>query len=386
MTKVTITASTEYDILIGRGLLDRIGEQTAELIRGRQAVVVSDETTYRLFFERVCDSLTLSGFSVHSFVIAPGETSKNAQNYIALLEYAVSSGICRDDVFIALGGGVVGDLTGFAASTCMRGVAYIQVPTTILSAVDSSVGGKTAIDLAAGKNLAGTFCQPKLVLCDTDTMDTLTEEVFADGCGEILKYAVLGDRDMVDRVRGLRSDFSLLKRVRGEENYTFTHSISSTEPSKISESEYKLNLELIISDCVRMKSHYVSADEYDKGIRTYLNLGHTIGHAIELLSGYTVSHGQSVATGIAYAAVMAERLLVCDTDAKDEIIRAVAAAGYAVTAPYSAGELAHAALADKKRSGDKITLVLPKRPGECELRRVDTSSLEALLENRKGDM
>lgn len=365
MTKVTVSASTEYDILIGQGILDSVGECSAKLIKGRNAVVVSDETTHELYFSRVSDSLTRAGFTVFSYVIVPGEGSKNTSNYIELLEFATTSGVCRDDVFVALGGGVVGDLTGFAAASFERGVDFIQIPTTILAAVDSSVGGKTAIDLKAGKNLAGAFHQPKIVLCDTDTMDTLSMETFTDGCGEIIKYAILGDKALTDELLALKNAFEGLKNGTGD--------------GLNSNSEYKSNLELIIAKCVRMKALYVNEDEFDKGKRAYLNLGHTIGHAIELLSGYTVSHGHAVATGIVYAARAAEALSICGRAERDAITASVRALGFDTETEYSPSQLAGGALADKKRSGETITLVLPVRIGECCLKQVEMSKLEQLI-------
>lgn len=365
MINVTVSASNEYDILIGQGLLDSVGENASRLIKGRNAVVVSDETTHSLYFSRVSDSLKSAGFNVLSYVITPGESSKCADNFIGLLEYAATGGVCRNDVFVALGGGVVGDLTGFAAASFERGVDLIQIPTTILAAVDSSVGGKTAIDLKAGKNLAGAFHQPRLVLCDTDTMDTLSVQTFTDGCGEIIKYAILGDRALTGELNELKNAFEAKKN--GCDNSLYT------------DSEYKSNLELIIAECVRMKALYVSEDEFDVGKRAYLNLGHTIGHAIELLSGYTVSHGHAVATGIAYAARASVALSVCDRADADEIISSVDALGFDIRSQYSEAELARAAFADKKRSGETITLVLPIRIGECCLRQVKMSDIEQLI-------
>ena len=184
MKTVRVNASKEYDVVIGRGLLDRAGEQIrAVLPRAVRAAVISDDNVAPLYLERVLDSLSSAGFESLSFVFPHGEQSKNGRTYLEILGFLASSHITRSDVVIALGGGVVGDITGFAAATFLRGVSYVQLPTSLLAMVDSSVGGKTAIDLEEGKNLAGAFCQPEIVLCDLDTLDTLTPEFFIDGSG-----------------------------------------------------------------------------------------------------------------------------------------------------------------------------------------------------------
>ncbi|MFR2157141.1 MAG: 3-dehydroquinate synthase family protein [Evtepia gabavorous] len=182
-----------YEVTIGRGLLDTVGRQAAGQWKGRSAAVVSDSTVAPLYLNRVKDSLERAGFRVHSFVFPAGEDQKNGGTYLKLLEFLAARRLTRADGLIALGGGVVGDLAGFAAATFLRGIGFLQLPTTLLAAVDSSVGGKTAIDLTNGKNLAGAFYQPQAVLCDLDTLDTLPAEVFADGCAEVIKYGMIGD-------------------------------------------------------------------------------------------------------------------------------------------------------------------------------------------------
>ena len=193
MNTVTVSASKNYDILIGSGLMNQLGSLAQKLGKAQKVCLVSESTVFPLYGETAADSLKSAGFTVVTFVFPAGEESKNAQTYLALLNFLAENRLTRSDLIVALGGGVVGDLAGFAAATYLRGIRFIQVPTTLLAAVDSSVGGKTAIDLPAGKNLAGAFCQPSLVLCDTDTLNTLPLDIFRDGCAEVIKYGILYD-------------------------------------------------------------------------------------------------------------------------------------------------------------------------------------------------
>ncbi len=193
MNTVTVRASKQYDILIGQGLLPTLGAEAKKLGKAQKICVVSESNVYPLYGAAVEESLKSADFSVVSYVFPAGEESKNGQIFLDLLNFLEENRLTRSDMIGALGGGVVGDLAGFAAASYLRGIRFIQVPTTLLAAVDSSVGGKTAIDLPAGKNLAGAFCQPSLVLCDTDTLNSLPTDIFRDGCAEVIKYGVLYD-------------------------------------------------------------------------------------------------------------------------------------------------------------------------------------------------
>ena len=187
MKTITVKASRNYDVLIGNGLLASLGEHAARLTKAKKAAIISDSNVWPLYGHIAVESLNNSGFDVLHYTFPAGESSKNGSTYLSILNFLAENHVTRTDCLIALGGGVVGDMTGFVAATYLRGIAYIQVPTTLLAAVDSSVGGKTAIDLPAGKNLAGAFCQPSMVLCDTDTLNTLPPEIFLDGCAEVIK-------------------------------------------------------------------------------------------------------------------------------------------------------------------------------------------------------
>lgn len=341
MKTVTVSASRRYDILIERGLLRRAGELVRGVTNAGTVMLVSDDSVWPLYGEAVQKSLVDAGFSVCRFVFPHGESSKCAKTYLALLDALCENRLTRADAVVALGGGVVGDLTGFAASTYLRGIGFIQIPTTLLAMVDSSVGGKTAVDLPEGKNLVGAFHQPALVLCDLDTLDTLPQAVFREGCAEVIKTAILFDRPL----------FEDLKR-----------------------DGLNFNRESVIARCVEHKRDIVAEDEFETGSRKLLNLGHTLGHAVEKCSGYAVAHGAAVAIG---TAAMARAF--CREDG-EEIHAVLQKFGLPLTTEFTPEELAEAALADKKRQGDTVTLVVPTAVGKCELCRLPVSELQSVFE------
>jgi 3-dehydroquinate synthase len=331
---IPILASQSYEVQIGTDLLSQVGEKLKALLpKARIAAVVTDSNVEPLYYRIVAESLLSAGFFVVSFVFPAGEQSKNGETYLHLLECLAQNQLTRSDVLLALGGGVVGDLTGFAAATYLRGIPYLQIPTTLLAMVDSSVGGKTAIDLLAGKNLAGAFYQPRLVLCDVKTLNTLPETVFYDGCAEVIKYGMLGS-------------VSLLFELRD-------HPI-------------KEQLETVIAQCVTMKRDIVERDEFDTGDRQLLNLGHTIGHAIERCSQYTISHGKAVAIGMAVMTRAAIKKKLCSSDCTIILESLLALFCLPSRTEFSAEQLYEAALGDKKRSGGLITLVVPTSLGKSE--------------------
>ena len=242
---------------------------------------------------------------------------------------------------------MVGDLAGFAAATYLRGIAFIQVPTTLLAAVDSSVGGKTAIDLPAGKNLAGAFCQPALVLCDIDTLHTLPEDIFRDGCAEIIKYAILFSPEL----------FTLL-----------------------SQTGLDFPREEVISRCVELKRDVVTEDEFDRGLRMLLNLGHTFGHGVEAQSGFTVSHGKAVAIGTAIMARAAASRGLCSSADAEQMLSLLKLFGLPTSTEYAANQLVQSALSDKKRSADTVNLIVPYTIGDCRALPTPVSDLQSFLE------
>ena len=321
MKQLTINASRAYDIVIGEGLLSEAGDYCKEALGGVcRLCVVSDDTVASLYLNPLTASLEHAGFAVESFVFPHGEASKSTETLVSLWECLAEHRFTRSDALVALGGGVVGDLCGFAAATFLRGIRFVQIPTTLLAAVDSSVGGKTAVDLRTGKNLVGAFHQPSIVIFDTKTLDTLPREIFADGCAEVVKYGVINDRALFD-------------------------SLAADIPTKIDE---------VIAACVGHKADIVEADEFDRGERQLLNLGHTFGHAIEACSNLTISHGSAVAMGMVLATRAAVRLGLCPAEDLEALISLLRSLGLPTECPYSAEELTSAALSDKKRSGAKI--------------------------------
>ena len=340
MKLVEVKASGSYCVKIGHGLLDTLGAELAALAAGN-VFVVTDTNVAPYYLERTENSLKSAGFSVISEIISAGEPSKNLENYEKLLRRMAAAHLTRADTVIALGGGVTGDLAGFAAASYLRGIRLVQVPTTLLAMVDSSVGGKTAVDLPEGKNLVGAFHQPALVLCDLDTLDTLPQAVFREGCAEVIKTAILFDRPL----------FEDLKR-----------------------DGLNFNRESVIARCVEHKRDIVAEDEFETGSRKLLNLGHTLGHAVEKCSGYAVAHGAAVAIG---TAAMARAF--CREDG-EEIHAVLQKFGLPLTTEFTPEELAEAALADKKRQGDTVTLVVPTAVGKCELCRLPVSELQSVFE------
>ncbi len=346
MNTVHISASRPYDVEISAGSLPCLGEKTAQLVKGRTACVVSDDTVFALYGDLARKSLEQAGFQVCTFTFAHGEQSKNGQTFLELMNVLAENHLTRTDVLIALGGGVTGDLTGFASACYLRGVACVQVPTTLLAMVDSSVGGKTAIDLPVGKNLCGAFCQPRLVLCDTNCLASLPEQIFRDGCAEVIKYGVLGDKPLFERLKG-----------------GISHQIQE-----------------VVTACVDAKRRLVEDDEFDTGSRQLLNLGHTLGHAVEAGSDFCLSHGQAVAIGMAMMARASEKLGFCSADTRDEILNILTAYGLPITTDQSSEAICQTALGDKKRRGDTLTLVVPKAIGECILHPISVTELPRWVE------
>ena len=347
MISIEVKASRTYNVMIGSGLLPSLGQRITEVKKAKKAALVSDSNVFPLYGESAIASLENAGLEVVSFVFPAGEESKNPQTYLELLNFLAENQLTRSDCLVALGGGVVGDLTGFAAATYLRGIAYVQVPTTLLAAVDSSVGGKTAIDLPMGKNLVGAFCQPVLVLCDTDTLNTLPEDIFRDGCAEVIKYGVLYDPVL------------------------FAH---------LAERGMGFDREAVIARCVELKRDVVMEDEFDTGARMKLNLGHTVGHGVEAQSDYTVAHGKAVAIGMCIVARAAASQGFCSPEVRDRIVSTVATFGLPVKTDYEAGALFTSALSDKKRSGSHVDLIVPYGIGDCRILPMELTKIKSFIQ------
>ncbi len=347
MENVKVSASKEYTVYIGSGFLDTIGKKIKEIKRLCRIVLVSDDTVFSLYGEKVKNSLTDSGYSVCEYVFTHGEDAKSLENFGKIMDFCVENSITRTDLFVALGGGVVGDLTGFVASCYLRGVDFVQIPTTLLSMVDSSVGGKTAINLDAGKNLCGAFYQPLAVFTDCDTLKTLPEETFIDGCAEIIKYGMILDGEFL----------------------TF-----------LNENSIEENIEYVIKRCVELKGDLVNRDEFDKGERKLLNFGHTIGHAIEKCSNFEVSHGNAVAIGMVIATKGAYEVGMSDEDFSDTLVPILQKNNLPTTCEYSAEDLYKASLSDKKRSFDTMSLIVPEEYGLCKIMKLPVEDLQNFIE------
>ena len=339
---VHVEASRSYDILIGRGILAGLGGFIRPLLGNCRLAVLTDSNVDALYGNAIMEHLSAAGYKACKYVIPAGEASKCADNLLAFLNFMAGEQLTRCDAVIAFGGGVVGDLGGLSASLYLRGVKYVQVPTTLLAAVDSSVGGKTAIDIPAGKNLVGSFYQPSLVCCDTALMDTLPKDIYRDGCAEVIKYGMILDAELYKTLHTLPFD-----------------------------------REEVVARCVEIKRDVVQQDEFDNGIRGLLNFGHTFGHAIEKLSNFGVSHGEAVAKGMVIAARITPLCGLCDV--ADELSALLAQYGFDITCPYSAKDIYDALLTDKKRRGGKISVVLPRSVGDCTLVTLPVEEVGVLL-------
>ena len=341
MKTVVINTPNPYKVLIGSGLLEETGKLVSEITSPCKAAVITDSTVDKLYANKVITSLSEYGFSCIKYVFKSGEASKNISVFSDILEFLANNSVTRSDIIVALGGGVAGDMAGFCAASYLRGIKFIGIPTTLLSAVDSSVGGKTAVNLDAGKNLVGAFHQPSLVICDTDTLKTLPENYLNDGISETIKYGIITDEKLF----------------------------------KLMETDFLSEIKTIIERCVSIKNYIVSGDVFDKGQRQLLNLGHTFGHSIEILSNFEISHGQAVAIGMVIISQAAEKMNLSKKGTTKRITDLLKKCGLPTETTYTAKEITDISLKDKKRNGDTITLVIPEEIGKTVLIKIPTDKL-----------
>lgn len=347
MKKIHVAASREYDVLIERGILDAAGEETVRCApRAHLAAVIAGERVFSIYGARLCAALERAGLEPAVFTYPGGEGCKTLETYEEILNFLAQRRFGRSDAVVALGGGVTGDMAGFAAATYQRGTALVQIPTTLLAMVDSSVGGKTAVNLGSGKNQVGCFYQPYAVLCDPDTLDTLPEAEYKNGCAEVIKYGVLGSEGFFEELKA-------------------TPAAGQAEH--------------VIETCVTMKRDIVAADEFDTGKRMLLNLGHTVGHAVEKCSGYEISHGCAVAIGMAVIARAAAKRGICTADTAARITDILKAYGLPVETEFTAEALYGAMLADKKISGASVRLIVPEGIGRCRIETVPAAEMREWL-------
>ena len=329
---------TGYPVTVGRGVLSTVGAITAATASAHRYAVITDDTVGPLYADRVARSMPGGRADVLS--IEPGESRKTRDSWARLTDDLLDRGFGRDSAIIALGGGVIGDLAGFVAATFMRGIPYVQVPTTLLAMIDASIGGKTAVDTPAGKNMVGAFHRPSAVVADLDVLATLPARHLRAGFAEAIKHGVVADADYFRRVR------SALSGTLGD---------GSRSPE----------IHGIISRSIEIKGDIVERDELEGGLRKVLNFGHTIGHAIETLSGYSLLHGEAIAVGMVIEASIGERAGIATAGTAEEVRHAIERAGLATAVPANVDrarivELAHA---DKKVRSDTLELALPSAIG-----------------------
>ncbi|WP_298703613.1 3-dehydroquinate synthase [uncultured Veillonella sp.] len=351
MSTIHIEASTAYDVIIETGALHKAANYIRKVKKPCPVVIVTDDQVGPLYANTLTDQLTSAGYTVKLYQFPHGEAQKNAHQLLHLVEFLAAQALTRKDLLIALGGGVVGDMAGFGAATYLRGIDYIQIPTSLLAMVDSSVGGKTAVNLPAGKNLWGAFKQPRLVLCDPSTLQTLPTKEFINGCGEVIKYGMIGYPQLLEELE--------------------------TTPLTINDMDH---ISRIIECCVKAKTEIVQQDELEKGLRQMLNFGHTFGHGIEMASQFTIHHGYAVAIGMAIMMRSAVKKGLISEDVSHRFLQILTHHQLPTTTTISSTILCEAATHDKKSQGHTITIIRPTQWGQCELATISHDELPSYLD------
>ncbi len=347
------TPSRAYDVHVGVGNLGTVGEITRAAASGERACVITETNVGPLYAEAVSASLEAAGYTVSTLTFPAGEQSKNLSTVETLLEGLAEAELTRDDVVVALGGGVTGDMAGLAAAMYLRGIQVVQVPTSLLAMVDSSVGGKVAVDLAHGKNLCGFFWQPAAVVADVECLHSIAPKLYTDSIGEVVKHAVLADPAMLTE---------LTAHPMNGEGYP---------DEKVAD---------IVAKNVRIKRDVVSADEKERGLRQTLNLGHTIGHGIEAASNFTMGHGSCVAAGLCCIARASAARGWCSAETAQVIIDAMGAQGLPTDTALDHATLFDYMTHDKKRHGNTMNIVVPAALGACEVKKVTLDELRELID------
>lgn len=336
---VKVNAGKPYDVLVGRDLIGNVGELIKEKCGADKIALISDDKVYAIYGKTVENSLKKSGYEVVCFVFPHGERSKNLETFGKAISFLAEKKLTRKDAVAALGGGVVGDLAGFVAATYLRGISYFQIPTTLLAQIDSSVGGKTAVDIKEGKNLVGAFKQPERVIIDADVLSTLSDETFKEGMGEAVKYALL-DKKIFDC---MQKDYNAVE---------------------------------LVSLCVQYKADIVEKDEFEAGDRKLLNLGHTVAHGIEKLSGYRIPHGKAVALGLKSCVYGAVKRKVIDGSTGKELLSFIERYTAAGETPFKLKDVFLEATYDKKRAGEFIFIAEFNGVGEVAVTQIKMKDLE----------
>lgn len=351
MSRLHVNVQRGYDIIIERGSISRAGELIREVSGAARAAVITDSNVSPLYAQTVAETLSESGFETFVTAFPAGEASKHLGTIYRMQCFLAESGLTRGDIIIALGGGVTGDMAGFCASIYMRGIDFVQIPTSLLAQIDSSVGGKTGVDLPAGKNLCGSFWQPIRVIIDPDVLATLPPLYFRDGLGEAIKYGCIKSKSLFERLLSQRvEDF----------------------------------LEELIYECVNIKRQVVENDEKESGERMLLNFGHTLGHSIEKYYAFKgLSHGQAVGIGMVMIAEAGEANGLTESGTARRIAEVLERYGLPVSDPAPLNELIKAAAGDKKRSSDGLRLVLLNEIGSSKIHTVKLDELNGFF-CRKG--
>lgn len=346
MKTIHVNTSHPYDVLIERDGLKKCGEYIRTITKSNKAAIITDDIVGGLYAQTAADSLAQNGFETCVFTFPNGEQSKNLTTFGQILDFLCENNITRSDIIIALGGGVVGDVTGFAAASYLRGVDFIQIPTTLLAQIDSSVGGKTAIDIKGGKNLVGAFKQPAMVICDSNTLRTLSPEILSDGMAEAVKYGMIRDEKLFELIE--KHDLDSIDEVMDEMIYT----------------------------CIDIKRDVVEHDEFDKGERMILNFGHTLGHALEGWHEYTnFTHGMGVAAGMC---LITGKL--CDSPVIDRLQKCLVNYRLPVGTDIPMSELLPFCSKDKKRESDSLSYIVCRTIGKAEIVKVTVEEFNKLME------
>ena len=338
MRRIKVKVRHGYEVLVGRNLLKDCGKFiTTNDNRIRKVFLVSETNVAPLYLDKAEKSLTDSGLEVITYVYKAGEQSKNLDEITKMLGILAENGFTRTDAVVALGGGVTTDMAGFAASIFLRGIKVYQIATTLLAQVDASVGGKTGVDLKEGKNLVGAFHQPSLVICDVDLLKSLSDEVFAEGMAEVIKYAFISDKSLYE---------TLKTRITKDSS----------------------NLDDVVARCVELKAYVVEQDELDNGLRQTLNFGHTLGHAIERNSNFTVSHGYAIAKGMS--------MITGKSPVHNDLVEMLKLYDLPYEDDSTFEDLLGGILNDKTKRGAKITVALVNEIGKCELKTIEQTELK----------
>lgn len=347
MKKLTVNVNDSYDILIEKGLINKTGELVKSVLDCNKITLISDDNVYALYGDNVKTQLEKQGYQVFTYVFKAGEASKKTSTVIDMVEFMADKQLTRSDAVVALGGGVCGDMAGFASAIYLRGIRFVQIPTSLLAQVDSSVGGKTAVDLPQGKNLCGAFHQPCLVIIDPNVLDTLSDHFFNDGMGEVVKYGCIKSK-------------TLFERLEKENPKDF--------------------IEDLIYECVDIKRVIVENDEKEMGERALLNFGHTCGHSIEKLWNFeTVSHGEAVAIGMVMISQAGENAGLTEKGTADRIVNILGKMNMKIHDTHSTKEIVDAMSADKKRTNKGIKLVMLKEIGESFIKPVTMEETATLF-------